>query len=274
MPELPEVETIRSALARLVLGKRICQVRVAGKRVIDPLTKKHIRKEILDHRFVTCLRRGKYLILQGKDFSLLFHLGMSGSLIFFPKSKTPGKHTHLLIRFHDGSELHYADPRTFGRIRFYPLLPLERIPELSRLGWEPLDGGISLSELGKAFKRRSAPIKQVIMDQRLIAGIGNIYASEILFDSSIDPWKPARDLTRPELGRLRRAMERVLSAAIDEGGTSIISFQDAEGRRGGHQNSLQVYSRIESPCPRCEGIILKRNLGGRATYYCPGCQRK
>jgi formamidopyrimidine-DNA glycosylase len=112
------------------------------------------------------------------------------------------------------------------------------------------------------------------MDQRLIAGIGNIYSSEILFDSSIDPWKPARDLTRAELERLGRATHRILSAAIAEGGTSILSFQDAEGRRGGHQNSLQVYSRSESPCPRCDSTILKANLGGRATYYCPGCQRK
>jgi formamidopyrimidine-DNA glycosylase len=228
----------------------------------------------LGKRIEDCQRRGKYLIVQGGDFLLLFHFGMSGGLIFFPKGSSPQKHTHLLIGFDDRSELHYHDPRTFGRIKLYPPSRLEEIPELARLGPEPLEGHLSWQHLSETFRNRKAPVKQVIMDQRVVAGIGNIYASEILFHSSIPPQKPARELTTPELKRLCSAIRKVLRGAIGEGGTSIISFRDAEGRRGNYQNLLQVYGRGEAECPRCNTPIRTEILGGRSTFYCPICQEE
>jgi len=273
MPELPEVETIRQALRRLILGRRISRVTVRGKRVLRGTSGKELRGRLLRRRMTECLRRGKYLIAQGEDFSLLIHLGMSGRLSFYPEGNPPQRHTHLILGFADGSELHYDDPRAFGRIRLYPLLPLTQIPEVARLGWDPLEGRLPLARLEEGIRRRKAAIKQVLMNQRLFAGIGNIYASEILFRSSIDPSRPACDLTRPELKKLQRATREVLRRAIQEGGTSIISFADAEGRKGAYQHLLQVYGRAEEACPRCQTRILNRPIVGRSTYFCPHCQR-
>jgi formamidopyrimidine-DNA glycosylase len=274
MPELPEVETIRKAVVRLISGKSISRVRVLGKRVVEGAGRGQMRERLLGKRIEDCLRRGKHLILRGEGFLLLIHFGMSGSLTFFPRGSCPCKHTHLVIGFDDRSEIHYHDPRTFGRIKLYPPLPLEEIPQLADLGPEPLDENLSWRNLGDAFRRKKAPIKQVIMDQRVIAGIGNIYASEILFCSSIHPQKPARDLTAPELKRLHKAICRILRGAMEEGGTSIISFRDAEGKRGSYQNLLQVYGRLKSECPRCHTLIQMQIMGGRSTYFCPHCQEK
>jgi formamidopyrimidine-DNA glycosylase len=274
MPELPEVETVRRAIVRLISGKSISQVRVLGKRVMEGATRAQMRERLLGKRIEGCLRRGKYLIVRGEDFLLLIHFGMSGSLIFYPQGSCPQKHTHLVIGFDDRSELHYHDPRTFGRIRLYPPCPFEEIPPLAHLGPEPLNENLSWRTLGDAFRLRKAPIKQVIMDQRVIAGIGNIYASEILFHSSIHPQKPACDLTTTELKRLHKAIRKILRGAIEEGGTSIISFRDAEGKRGSYQKLLQVYGRPEGECPRCRTLIRMQIMGGRSTFYCPNCQEK
>ncbi len=274
MPELPEVETVRKAMARLISGKSISQVRVLGKRVVEGASQGQMREKLLGKRIESCLRRGKYLILQGEDFFLLIHFGMSGRLIFFPRGSCPQKHTHLVIGFDDRSELHFQDPRMFGRIVLYPSRSFAEIPPLADLGPEPLDGNLSWQTLGDAFCRRKAPIKQVLMNQRVIAGIGNIYASEILFHSSIHPQKAARDLTTPELKRLHKAIRNVMRGAIQEGGTSIISFRDAEGNKGSYQERLQVYGRLDEECPRCRTIIRMHVMGGRSTFYCPHCQDK
>jgi len=274
MPELPEVETVRKAVERLISGKSISQVRVLGKRVVEGASQGQMRDRLLGKRIEGCLRRGKYLILRGEDFLLLIHFGMSGSLTFSPRGSCPRRHTHLVIGFDDRSELHYHDPRRFGRIKLYPPRPFEEIPQLADLGPEPLGEDLSWRNLGDAVRRRKAPIKQVIMNQRVIAGIGNIYANEILFCSSIHPQKPARDLTTPELKRLHKAIRKILRGAMEEGGTSIISFRDAEGKRGSYQNLLQVYGRLEGECPRCRTLIRMQIMGGRSTYYCPHCQEK
>jgi formamidopyrimidine-DNA glycosylase len=272
MPELPEVETIRSAVARLVSGKEIRKVRVMGRRVVEESCRQRIRETLIGKRFSACLRRGKYLVLQGEDFSLLVHFGMSGELTFFPRGAPINQHTHLVIGFADRSELHFQDPRTFGRIKLYFSLSPQEIPELCRLGWDPLEERLSLSRLRQALRRRKAHIKAALLDQRLIAGIGNIYASEILFRASINPLKSANQLSEKELGRLHRAIHEVLRGAIRRGGTSIISFRNAEGRRGRYQDLLQVYGREDEACPRCQTPILNRLLSGRSTYYCPRCQ--
>jgi len=274
MPELPEVETVRRTLLQLTSGNRISRVIVSGKRVVDGTTRKRLGRMLSGKSIAGWLRRGKYLIGTGEGYLLLFHFGMSGNLIFFPQGHEPGKHTHLVIAFDDQSELHYCDPRTFGRVRLYPPSPLEGIPELANLGPEPLDASLSIQTLGNAFRSRKVPIKEILMNQRVIAGIGNIYASEILFQSSIHPKKAARDLTTPELQRLRSAIRRVLQEAIRAGGTSIISFRDAKGNKGRFQELLQVYGRATDGCPRCDATIQMELLGGRSTFYCPHCQQK
>jgi len=274
MPELPEVEAIRLALNRLITGKKICQVAIYPGRVIGKAHRERISKSLVGGRIAACLRRGKYLILQGEDFSLLLHFGMSGGLTFFPQGSAPGKHTYLVIEFSDRSQLHYTDPRTFGRIKLYGRLSLPKIPELGCLGADPWQEEILLSQLEQALRKRRAPIKVVLMDQSLIAGIGNIYANEILFYASIHPLTPACRLSSAEVKGLHKAIYKVLGAAIRKRGTSIISFRDAEGKRGTYQKQLQVYGRANEACPHCGTRIRTQRLGGRSTYYCPRCQRR
>jgi len=260
------------ALNPLITGKEICKVVISVGRVIGKVSGEKIRKSLLGRKIAACLRRGKYLILQGEGFSLLLHFGMTGGLTFFPQASPPGKHAHLVIGFSDRSQLHYTDPRAFGRVRLYDRLSLAKIPELGRLGLDPRQEGIPLLHLRQALRRRRAPIKVVLMDQSLIAGIGNIYANEILFHAQIDPLRPACRLCREEVKVLHRAIQEVLKAAIRKRGTSIIGFRDAEGRRGSYQELLQVYGREAEACPRCRTGIVKRRLAGRSTYFCPRCQ--
>ena len=276
MPELPEVETIRTFLSPLIIGKQIRRARVTSKRVVEEACRDDISRSLAGKRIRTFQRRGKYLVLGGENFSLLFHLGMSGRLIFMPHATPVVPHTHLVISFSDGSQLHFQDPRAFGRIKLYPFAPgsPRRIPELARLGWDPLEDGITPLSLWQCLQRRKSTIKQSLLDQHLISGIGNIYASEILFRAGIHPLQPSHRLSKARVKRLCQALGETLDEAIRRGGTTILSFRDPEGRRGGFQDHLQVYGRNGQPCPRCRTLIGKEIIAGRSTYFCPRCQRR
>lgn len=269
MPELPEVETVRRSL-RPVVGRRIEAVEV-----FEPRLRRSVARElpsrVAGHTIENIERRGKYLLfrLSGGD-TLLAHLGMSGALLLQPAGTPRAAHDHIRLQLSGDLQLTFNDPRRFG------LLSVGRadtFAELGNIGPDALDDGFSLSDLVALARGRKKPVKNLLMDQRALGGIGNIYANEILFRAGIRPSRPARRLTRAELARLFDATRAVLTHAIELGGSSISDYRDANGRPGYFHLCLSVYDRAGKPCPRCRTPVRRAVHAGRSSFYCPTCQR-
>jgi formamidopyrimidine-DNA glycosylase len=269
MPELPEVETVRRSLGRIV-GRRIDAVEVRQtqlRRRIEP----GFARRLVGQAIVSIERCGKYLLfhLSGGD-TLLAHLGMSGALLLQPHRTPRAAHDHVRIRFADGQQLTYNDPRRFGLLH---VGRVEEFTELRNVGPDPLSASFAVGDLATLARGRKKPVKNLLMDQRALGGIGNIYANEILFRARIRPARPAGRLTRRELARLLHATRAVLNHAIRLGGSSISDYRDGTGRPGYFQLRLRVYDRAGKPCPRCQTPVRRAVHAGRSTFYCPGCQR-
>ena len=267
MPELPEVETLRRTLLPHLAGRRIVRVKVRERRLREPLPEGF--EASLEGRQVLALRRrGKFLLADLDDGRVwVVHLGMSGQFCVGPAA--PGTlHVHVVIALDDGLELFYRDPRRFGLMR------LEAgEPELN-LGPDPIVDGIGFDLLWALTRRCSGQrIKTLLMDQRRIAGLGNIYASEALFRAGVRPGRRAGRLTRAEAARVALAVGETLDEALAAGGSSLVDYRDAEGREGGYQNLFRVYDREGLPCLRCASAIRHQTTAGRSTSYCPSCQR-
>jgi formamidopyrimidine-DNA glycosylase len=277
MPELPEAETIRRQLAPHIIGRRIESAWV-GKRDIlgrhrqPPRRFKHLTQ---GRRITDVGRRGKALLLtlDGAD-TLVVRLGMSGRLLAARARIPRASHTHVILRLDDGQEIRYVDPRRFGEVYVAPGTDPQRIPGLDTLGPEPFAPDLC-AHVRAHLPRRSAAIKQVLMDQRFVAGLGNIYADEALFRARVHPAQPANTLTGGEVVRLCRAIPALLRHAIRRCGTSSpdMAYVDARGAPGSFQNCLSVYGREGEPCPACGGVIRRIVLGGRSAHFCPRCQR-
>ncbi len=273
MPELPEAETIVRDLSPKIGGLRI----ESSELLYPPLLKdaaKHPVDEIIGKRILSVNRRGKMILLDCSDgLTLLFHLKMTGRLLFCSRSSPRDKHLHFILRFEGvKSELRFRDIRKFGYIRCLPTQDACLTGGLPRLGPEPLD--IDLNSFSRIFRGRRARIKGLLLDQSFIAGIGNIYADEILHRARIHPAIPASELDGKKRRTLWRAMRAVLSNAIESRGTSIQDYADTEGRRGRFQNFLQVYGREGGSCRICGERIERLRLGGRSTFFCPCCQSR
>lgn len=273
MPELPEVETIRRQLDPALRGARIIGVEVHLPRLVKHPTPAAFRRGLQDRRILEVGRRGKYLLIRLEGSRVLvIHLGMSGSLRFAsPKEERP-RHTHLVFRLHDGRELLYVDPRTFGETALLREGDPGPLPGLQRLGPEPLETGFTPDELARALRGRCR-VKAALLDQSRVAGIGNIYADEALHRAGIHPLRRLDELFREDVDRLYRAIREVLSEALSRGGSSVSDYVDARGERGGFQASHRVYRRAGEPCLRCGEPICKVRVAGRGTYFCPRCQR-
>ncbi len=223
-------------------------------------------------------RRAKYLLVEltGGQM-LLVHLGMSGSLTHRGQGFAPGpfdpRHDHIEFALDDGSILVYNDPRRFGLIKVVPTADLDKISELKHLGPEPLGPEFTASYLWQATRGRTLPIKNLLMDQRIVAGVGNIYASEILFRALVRPARRSGKITRNEAGRIVTATRDILRQAIGSRGTTFRSYRDARGEPGKFARYLRVYDREGKPCPHCNTPIRSIPLGQRSTYYCPRCQK-
>jgi formamidopyrimidine-DNA glycosylase len=267
MPELPEVETVRRSLLPLV-GRRIETVEVheprLRQRIADDFAAR-LAGQVIEE----ITRRGKYLLfrLSGGE-ALLAHLGMSGALLLQPVNAPSAPHDHVRIRLGAGLQLTYNDPRRFGLMR---LGCIDEFTELNNVGADPL--GVSVHELASLAHGRKKPVKNLLMDQRALAGIGNIYANEILFRAGIRPSRQARRLTRTDLRRLLTAIRAVLTGAIRLGGSSISDYRDGAGRPGYFQLRLRVYDRAGQPCVRCKTPVRRTVHAGRSSFYCPVCQR-
>jgi formamidopyrimidine-DNA glycosylase len=270
VPELPEVETIARGLARAVSGKTIAQASVVLPKVVSPEPKRFVR-EIRGERIATVGRRGKFVVVSlHSGRSLVVHLRMTGRLIVQPAGTVQAEpYTTVLLRFGDGSRLCFADVRQFGRMRLVG--PEE--PWAAEVGIEPLSEEFSGERFAALLRGRSTPIKVFLLDQRRIAGLGNIYACEALWEARIAPGRPAGSIGRPARQRLHAAIQSVLQRAIELRGTSIDDYVDAEGLRGGFQNQLRAYGRDGQDCLRCGRTIKRTTLSQRGTWWCPGCQR-
>jgi formamidopyrimidine-DNA glycosylase len=272
MPEMPEVETIARKLRSSIIGKRIVEVQLSGFSLRRPVTE-GFADQLCGRTIRKVHRRGKYLVLEVEPRAYcVIHLGMSGRIFHHSREPERTRHTHATIHFSDLSELEYRDHRRFGLLAFYQVPRLGQIPELKALGMDPLGAGLEAGKLWEKLCSCRQEIKAFLLDQRKIAGIGNIYASEALFHAGISPTRRCHTITRGEASRLVAAIRKVLRAGVRHGGTTFSDFMAADGARGAHQNYLAVFQRENEKCRRCRAAIKRIRQGNRSTYYCADCQ--
>jgi formamidopyrimidine-DNA glycosylase len=269
VPELPEVETITRGL-QLLVGKRIASVEVRLPRVVQTPPGAEISREVVGTRVSAVQRRGKYAVFRlDSGRALVVSLRMTGSLVLSKAKDPESPVARVVLYFTDGTRLTFADVRTLGRMRLVE--PGEAWDE--GLGMEPLSSGFTPQAFIGMLSGRTTPIKVLLLDQRRIAGIGNIYASEALWEARIRPTRAAKTLTKPAMNRLHEAIVNVLNRAIRMRGTSVSDYVDANGAGGGFQNVLMVYGKAGIPCSRCGTPIVRTVVGQRGTWWCPTCQR-
>lgn len=271
MPELPEVETTRRGLEPLIVGQRLTGAVLRTARLRWPLDPA-LPEMIGGQRVLAVERRAKYLLLRLERGTLLLHLGMSGSLRVVDGEPPPGKHDHVDLSFEHGRLLRLTDPRKFGALLWVAGEP-EAHPLLSRLGPEPLAEEFGADWLLQRARGRRMAVKPFIMDQQIVVGVGNIYASEALFRAGIRPDRAAGSISRGRWQRLVVAIKQVLAEAIEAGGTTLQDFARTDGRPGYFRQELKVYGREEQPCLICQRPIRNTRIGQRSTYFCPHCQR-
>ncbi|MBI2569600.1 MAG: bifunctional DNA-formamidopyrimidine glycosylase/DNA-(apurinic or apyrimidinic site) lyase [Candidatus Schekmanbacteria bacterium] len=273
MPELPEVETVRRALAPKLVGRRIQSIAVTETRLRVPIDEKALGRHTAGRVVEHLGRRGKFLIAYLSDQGrLIIHLGMSGSLtLASPESPRPA-HTHATFSLDSGKELRFRDPRRFGLIAAMSASEADVWAPLARLGVEPLTEALTPAYLATAASRTTRAIKPLLMDNGVVTGIGNIYASEALHVAGVHPFRRASRISTARLCRIVDAVTDVLTRAISAGGTTISDFASVDGSPGWFQLSLAVYARAGEPCHRCGKTIRSKVQCGRSTYYCPGCQ--
>jgi len=270
VPELPEVETIVRGLNFAIVGRQITKAEIRLPKIAQAPPGVSFVDAVSGQTVTGIGRRGKYAVIRLSDGrSLVTSLRMTGRLIVAKPSQPDFPGTHVVLHFGDGGRLSFADVRTFGRMRLVE--PGE--PWDCELGIEPLSSGFTQEAFIGMLAGRTTPVKALLLDQRRIAGIGNIYACEALWEARIRPSRPAKALTKPAIRRLHHAVVDVLTRAIELRGTTVDDYVDADGLRGGFQNVLSVYGRLGEPCARCGGPIVRTVLAQRGTWWCRRCQR-
>ncbi len=270
MPELPEIETIKRALGPRIVGRRIEAVEVLWAGTVRNPSSEDLRRGLIGRIVEALERRGKYLLFRlAGDGTLIFHLKMTGVLLLRSDADPPTLHTRAILRFEGGTALHFVDQRKFGRI--WLVEREERV--LGKLGPEPLGEGFSESVLRAVTRKRRLPIKALLCDQAAIAGIGNMWADEALFESGIHPQKAAGDLSEREVKALHRAIRAVLARGIERRGASVDTYRDPDGEPGAAQTEFRVAHRRGQSCPRCGSSLGYTKVRGRGTCFCPRCQK-
>jgi len=285
MPELPEVETIKRVLEKAIVGKIIRNIEVRKVKIFQGDT-----QEVIGRKIEGIERRGKMLIIRlSGDKALVIHFKLTGQMVWVPQAgesvavghpipfagtRLPAKTTHVIFEI-DGGKLFYNDLRQFGWIKVISNIKHQISSIVGRLGVEPLDKEFTVEYLKRIFSRTSRPIKLVLMDQKKIAGVGNIYANEALFEARISPVKPAKKLRNEEIKKLRGAIIKVLKEGIKYGGSSAKdeAYIRPTGEPGGYQQYFRVYQRAGEKCRKCGAVIKRINLGGRGTFFCSNCQK-
>lgn len=281
MPELPEVETVCRGLAKSITGKTLARLELRRKGLRFPFPK-GLAQQTEGRRITAIRRRAKYILidLAGGD-TLIAHLGMSGRMVIADAAEkyTPEKHDHVIFHLKDGGRVVFNDARRFGVLDIAPTADIEQTRHFAHLGPEPLDAAFSAAYLQAALALRKTAVKIAIMDQELVVGVGNIYAAEALFESRIDPARPAQSLSGAEVRKLWAAIRKVLEKAIAAGGSSIRDYVQSDGELGYFQHQWAVYDKEGQKCRGCTcplqktGGIKRITQGGRSTFYCPSRQK-
>jgi len=287
MPELPEVETVRGGLAPVLEGQRLAHVEARRPDLRFPLPQNFVQA-LTGARVVRLERRAKYLLARlDREDTLVMHLGMSGrfEIAGARGADRPGefhyaadpdpRHAHVVFETDVGTKITYYDPRRFGYMALVNTATMDLHPWFAGLGPEPLSEGFDAAHLVRAFAGRRQGPKTLLLDQRIVAGLGNIYVCEALHRARISPFRAAGRISRPRLARLVAAVKAVLAEAIAAGGSSLRDYAQADGALGYFQHSFRVYDRAGRPCanPGCDGVIARRVQAGRSTFHCPVCQR-
>lgn len=273
MPELPEVETVRKGLERLVVGKTIQQMTVLWPRIIEQPDVEIFEKKLVGQKIEKMERRGKFLIFKLTNYDLISHLRMEGKYETHLPTDERSKHTHVIFTFTDGTELRYLDVRKFGRMVLVDQDQAINYKGILLLGPEPIPTAFKLPEFRKALKKHKKAIKPLLLEQRLVTGLGNIYVDEALWEAKIHPEQLANSLKPKEIERLYNAIIDVLARAVEAGGTTIRTYLNALGEAGKFQLSLNVYGQKDKPCQRCGTPIKKIKVAQRGTHFCPKCQK-
>ncbi|MCP9311890.1 DNA-formamidopyrimidine glycosylase [Liquorilactobacillus satsumensis] len=273
MPELPEVETVRRGLEKLVLGAQIENVEIYYPKIIngDPQS---FQQELRGRTIESITRRGKYLIFNfDTGISFVSHLRMEGKY-FVENPKTPlEKHTHIVFTLSDGQQLRYNDVRKFGRMHLVKTVQVQQLPGLKKLGPEPTAALFDKQLFYERLKHKKKMIKPALLDQTIVAGLGNIYTDEVLWSSKINPQTPAAHLSKSEADRLHDEIITELARATSQGGTTVFTYTDTFGHAGSFQKQLHAYGRKGQPCERCATPLKKIVVGQRGTTFCPQCQK-
>lgn len=280
MPELPEVETVKRGLEKEIINKKIAKVQVNIPSLIKKPQIDEFMTRIKNTRVISIKRRGKYIIILFNTMDyLVVHLGMSGRLLFQPKKYPPSKikkiekHNHILFFFEDGSKIIYNDVRKFGKM--WLLKKDEKLSRIESLGFEPLEACFTVSKFYQMLQKSKVNIKSFLMNQKNIAGIGNIYANEILFHAGVNPLRKANSLTKDEVKRIQLQTKNILLKAISSGGTTMLddSYLDLSGNRGEYGKEIMVYGKKAGICPLCGQPLQVIRIENRSTFLCPNCQK-
>jgi formamidopyrimidine-DNA glycosylase len=291
MPELPEVETIRLGLLDRVCNKKITRVEVRCDRIVLRPTPQELTAALAQQTICDIQRRGKFLLFLTETHRLLVHLGMTGQITYWDRTQSDDhrftitltglqkarqhavdKHTHISFYFQDGNAMHYRDIRQFGKWRLYRNDEFSRAREFWQLGLEPLTSDYTWKKFLSRFEKRTLKIKSLLLNQAFVAGVGNIYADEALFEAGIHPERLATSLSLENKRRLFRAIPKVLKRGLKNGGTTFRSYLNADGESGRNQERLSVYGREGEKCRRCGALILRIVVGQRSSHFCARCQ--
>ena len=274
MPELPEVEVIKRGLQRHLPGRKVLKIVAGNKKLRQPIPRKNLKKFIQGTRIQSVDRRAKFLLITMDNGAILIiHLGMTGRLGIFPADSPRAKHDHLRLQLDNTMQLRFNDIRRFGFIQVLePGCDINKTV-LANLGPEPLGQNFTPKHLQKNAAGKSRPLKNFLMDNRIVVGIGNIYACEILFYACLKPTKKVSSLTSREWDRIVESSRYVLQKAIESGGTTISDFVNESGKSGYFQLKLQVYGRQKKPCNICSAPITRKTMAGRSTFFCSQCQK-
>ena len=273
MPELPEVETVRRGLEKLILGKKITTIDIRYPKMIKT-DLEQFQKEMPGQVIQTMGRRGKYLLFYLSDKVLISHLRMEGKYFYYPDQVPERKHAHVLIHFEDGGTLVYEDVRKFGTMELLAPELLDAYFASKKLGPEPTEEDFDLENFKVALKKSKKPIKSHLLDQTLVAGLGNIYVDEVLWRAKVHPSRASKSLSAQEARKVHDQTIEVLGQAVEKGGSTIRTYTNAFGEDGTMQDFHQVYDKAGQACSHCGSIIEKIQLGGRGTHFCPKCQRR
>lgn len=273
MPEAPEVETVRRGLTRLVVGRKVLGTEVRWEKTIGGMAPEEFDAELVGRTIDKVDRRGKYLLFRfSGGLTMVSHLRMEGAYYTVPAGTEPGKHDLVTFHLDEGIDLFYRDTRKFGRMNLVPDGEALQVAGLAKIGPEPTEKDLSLAYMVSEFGKSRMHVKPFLLDQSHIAGLGNIYVDETLWQSQVHPLTAANKLTEDELGRLRENIIHEIARATEHHGTTVHSFTTAFGEAGEFQNELQVYGRVGEPCLRCGHPLEKMKVAQRGTTYCPVCQ--